>query len=60
MPSFLLSRSKKQLLVTRASLLGTSASLLVAKFTKFPEASFVALISGEPWFGALIGSLSVN
>ena len=24
-----------------------------------PEASFVALISGEPWLGALIGRLSV-
>ena len=27
---------------------------------RVPEASFVALVSGEPWFGALIGSLSVS
>ena len=32
----------------------------VIHYIYVPEASFVALISGEPWFGALFGSLSVN
>ena len=43
---------------------GTVRGVFVAEWclggSTIPEASFVALISGEPWFGALIGSLSVN